>query len=397
MTKVRISFFLGVIIFSILASSFQSVPPLNTNLIFKKINTHLVNTLSQTKPDGNYPRSYNVEQSIVTVKSSDWTSGFFPGILWYMHEHTQDPVWKNHAEIWTAGLEEEKNNTSTHDLGFMLYNSFGNGYRLTKNSEYKNILLQAAKSLASRYNSKVGCIQSWEHGKWEYPVIIDNMMNLELLFWASKVSGDKSFYKIAVSHANNTLKNHFRKNGSSYHVVDYDTKSGKVISKTTAQGYANESTWARGQAWGLYGFTMTYRETRDTIFLNQAQKIANYFIRYLPKNKIPYWDFEAPNIPFEFQDASAAAIGASALLELSQYSAVYREKYFNTAAEILKTLSSPAFFAQENTNGNFILMHGVGSKPSNMEVNVPLIYSDYYFIEALLRHQALIKNAGPRK
>jgi uncharacterized protein YyaL (SSP411 family) len=276
----------------------------------------------------------------------------------------------------------------------MLYNSFGNGYRLTQNLHYKNILLQGAKSLASRYNPTVGCIQSWQHGEWEYPVIIDNMMNLELLFWASKTSGDKLYYKIAVSHATNTLKNHFRKNGSSYHVVDYDKKSGKVISKTTAQGYANESAWARGQAWGLYGFTMTYRETRDTVFLNHARKIANYFIHYLPKNKIPYWDFDAPNIPFEFQDVSAAAIAASALLELSQHSVTYKEKYFNTATEILKTLSSPAFFAQENANGNFLLMHGVGNKPRNLEVNVPLIYADYYFVEALLRYRALTKNAG---
>jgi hypothetical protein len=353
----------------------------------QKVNVQLKNMLSAVKPTELYPRTYNVEQSVVTVNSSDWTSGFFPGILWYMYEYTNDQLWKKQAENWTAGLEEEKYNTKTHDLGFMLYNSFGNGYRLTHNEQYKKILLQGAKSLASRYNSNVGCIQSWEHGNWEYPVIIDNMMNLELLFWAAKVSGDKSFYTVAVNHASNTRKNHFRKNGSSYHVVDYDSKSGKVISRTTAQGYANESSWARGQAWGLYGFTMTYRETRDTIFLHQAEKIANYFIRYLPRNKIPYWDFDAPTIPFEFQDASAAAIAASALVELSTFSTQYGGSYFKTAEDILRTLSSPAFLAKEKTNGNFILMHGVGNKPKNLETNVPLIYSDYYFVEALLRYQ----------
>lgn len=392
--KVRISFFAGAIALIVLISSFQPAPPIDINLIFKKIGIHLVNALSSVKPDGHYPRTYNVKQSVVTVNSSDWTSGFFPGILWYMYEYTCDPIWKKHAEIWTAGLEDEKNNRETHDLGFMLYNSFGNGYRLTQNPQYKNILLQGAKSLASRYNPTVGCIQSWEDGKWKFPVIIDNMMNLELLFWAAKTSGDKSFYNIAVTHAKTTLKNHFRKNGSSYHVVDYDTKTGKVISKTTEQGYASESAWARGQAWALYGFTLSYRETRDTVFLNQAQKIANYFIRYLPKNKIPYWDFDAPNIPFELQDVSAATIAASALLELSQYSVAYKEKYFNTATGILETLTSPAFFAQEKTNGNFFLMHSVGDKPKNIEVNVPLIYSDYYFIEALLRYRMLTRNAG---
>jgi uncharacterized protein YyaL (SSP411 family) len=256
-------------------------------------------------------------------------------------------------------------------------------------------LLQAAKSLASRYNPNVGCIQSWQHGDWEFPVIIDNMMNLELLFWAAKISGDHSYYLIAVNHAKKTLKNHFRKNGSSYHVVDYDASTGQVLSKTTAQGYANESAWARGQAWALYGFTMTYRETRDTIFLHHAEKIASYFIQHLPRNKIPYWDFDAPNIPFEFQDASAAAIAASALVELSQFTK-RSNLYFATTEEMLNTLSQPAFFAPPGTNGDFILKHSVGNKPKNLETNVPLIYTDYYFLEALLRYRSLVKKTGPK-
>lgn len=369
---------------------------LNVDLIMNQISTQLKHRFDNNQPADGYPHSYNVGQSVVTVNSSDWTSGFFPGILWYTYEYTKNPTWKKHAEDWTAGLEGEKNNTTTHDLGFILYTSFGNGYRLTQNAKYKSILLKGAKSLASRYNPNVGCIRSWEHGDWKYPVIIDNMMNLELLFWASKNSVDKSFYKIAVSHANNTLKNHFRKNGSSYHVVDYDSKTGKVISRTTAQGYANESAWARGQAWGLYGFTMTFRETHEKVFLEQAEKIAHYYIENLPRNRIPYWDFDAPNIPFEFQDASAAAIAASALIELSQYSEKSGKFYLNAAKEILETLSSPSFFAKEKTNGNFILTHSVGNLPKNIEVNAPLIYSDYYFQEALLRYRKLSQNGDSK-
>ncbi len=361
--------------------------------VLTKAKAQLLSALAQNKETSRFPRSYNLGQSVVMVKSSDWTSGFFPGCLWYMYEYTQDPFWKSSAQHWTAGLEREKVNTDTHDLGFMLYCSFGNGFRLTKNPNYKDILLKAAHSLSTRYNSKVGCIRSWDDDRWEFPVIIDNMMNLELLFWASRISGDKSFYNIAVSHASHTLKNHFRKDGSSYHVVDYDSKTGEVISRTTAQGYADDSSWARGQAWGLYGFTMTYRETNDSTFLSHAEKIAGYVLKNLPKNKIPYWDFRAPNIPFEFQDASAAAITASALLELSKLSKKYSAAFFRAGVNIMETLSSPSFLARQGTNGNFIVKGSVGNKRRNLEVNVPLIYTDYYFLEALVRYKQATKKA----
>lgn len=375
----------------VLQIGFAQSSQLPVDSILAKAGIQLLHALSQNKQTSLFPRSYNLGQSVVLVKSDDWTSGFFSGCLWYMYEATHDPFWKSAAEKWTNGLEKEKTNEDTHDLGFMLNCSFGNGYRLTKNKNYKEVLLQAARSLASRYNSKAGCIRSWDHGDWGFPVIIDNMMNLELLFRASKISGDKSFYNIATSHARQTLKNHFRSNGSSYHVVDYEPETGKVISRTTAQGYANESSWARGQAWGLYGFTMAYRETKDILFLKQADKIAMYILKNLPKNKIPYWDFNAPNIPFEFQDASAAAIIASALLELSKYSKEHADIFFEEGSEILKTLSKPPFFANENTNGNFILKGGVGNGRKKLEVNVPLIYADYYFLEALIRYKELKK------
>ena len=382
-------FFLSVAI-SFFLYSFTQPSQLNVETIFQKVDANYKSALSKVPSTTSYPRTYS-ENSVVRVESKDWTSGFFPGCLWYMYEFSKDPAWRKKAEAWTIGLEKEKNNTRTHDLGFILYNSFGNGFRLTQDQHYKEVLLKGAKSLASRYNPTVGCIRSWNHGDWTYPVIVDNMMNLELLFWAAKNSSDKTFYSIAVSHAKATMKNHFRKNGSSYHVVDYNPKTGEVISRTTATGFGDESTWARGQAWGLYGFTMTYRETNDTVFLNHAEKIAHYFIKFLPKNKIPYWDFDAPNIPDELQDASAAAIAASALIELSQYSKKNSALYFKTAEEILKTLSSSAYFSPESTQGNFLIVHGVGHKPKKQEVDVPLIYTDYYFIEAMLRYRATMR------
>jgi unsaturated chondroitin disaccharide hydrolase len=230
-------------------------------------------------------------------------------------------------------------------------------------------------------------IKSWDHGKWQFPVIIDNMMNLELLFWATKISGDSSFYKIAVSHANTTLKNHFRPDNSSYHVLNYDTLTGDVIEKITAQGYANESAWARGQAWGMYGYTVAYRETKDKRYLDQAVKIADFFLKHpnLPKDKVPYWDFNAPNIPNEERDASAAAIMASGLLELSMHA--NRKDFKTSAEEILKSLSTPTYLAPTGSNHDFILMHSVGHKPAKSEIDVPIIYADYYYIEGLLRYR----------
>jgi len=388
--KRKVVVFTFISILSINQSLAQQ-PIINVDSTVNLIQHHLTNRLSSLKQKDRFPRSFTEENVLVTVKSDDWTSGFFPGILWYMYEYTNDSAWKKHAQQWTAGLEFEKYNSKTHDLGFMLYNSFGIGYRLTKRSHYKNVLIDAANTLVTRYNPTVGCIRSWDNGKWKYPVIIDNMMNLELLFWASKITGNSKYSRIAISHANTTLKNHFRDNGSSWHVLDYDPDTGKILSKTTAQGYSNESSWARGQAWGLYGFTMAYRETKDSTYLKQAEKIADYILLNLSKTKIPYWDFKAPYIPFEQKDASAAAIAASALLELSLFSQ-NKNTYFKFAEEILHQLCSPEYFAKEKTNGNFILKHSVGHKPENSEVNVPIIYADYYFIEALLRYKNQISS-----
>lgn len=320
------------------------------------------------------------------VESRDWTSGFFSGVLWYLYDYTKDPKWLEEAKTFTSKLEKEQFNTRTHDLGFMIYCSFGNGYRLTKNEAYKDVIVQAAKSLSTRFNPKTGVIRSWDHNrdKWEYPVIIDNMMNLELLFEATRFTGDSSFYKIAKTHADNTLKNHFRTDYSSFHVVDYYAEDGSVRSRVTHQGYSNESAWARGQAWGLYGYIICYRETKDPRYLEQAKNIAGFILNHpnLPKDLVPYWDFNDPTIPNTSRDASAAAITASALYELAGYT--QSRTYIKKADAILGILSK-SYKSPEHGNAGFILQHSTGHRPANSEIDVPINYADYYYVEALLR------------
>lgn len=341
------------------------------------------------------PRTIEPDGTLQLVVSRDWTSGFYPGELWYMYEYTGDTKWAEHARHYTGLIEREKLNGGTHDMGFKMYCSYGNGYRLTKDAAYREILLQSARTLITRYKENVGCLRSWDHNKdkWQCPVIIDNMMNLELLFWAFKESGDSVFYNIAVNHANTTMKNHFRSDYSSYHVIDYDTITGNVLNKHTHQGLAHESAWSRGQAWGLYGYTMCYRETNRPEYLEQAKHIENYIFTHsnMPEDLIPYWDFDAPEIPNEPRDASAAAVIASALYELSTYVPQRAEDYRAKADKIIESLSSPAYRSPLNENRGFLLLHSTGSKPSNTEVDKPLVYADYYFLEALLRKKALLE------
>ena len=335
------------------------------------------------------PRTFK-DGELVTATDSWWTSGFYPGLLWYLYEYSQADSVKNAATEMLSRVENQQYTTNNHDVGFMINCSFGNAFRLTGEKQYESVIITAAKSLSTRYNATVGCIKSWDNPKWQYPVIVDNMMNLELLFNAAKLSGDSTFYKIAVSHADTTMKYHYRADGSSYHVVDYDTVHGGILERVTHQGAFDESAWARGQAWGLYGYVLMYRETKDTKYLNHAVKIANFIINHpnLPTDKIPYWDFNAPNIPDESRDASAGAIIASALIELSGYVDKQLSKKLLTVAETqLYSLSSSDYLAELGDNGNFILKNSVGSMPHNSEVDVPLTYADYYFIEALLRYK----------
>ena len=342
------------------------------------------------------PRNVEADGTLHMVISRDWTSGFFPGELWYMYEYTKDDFWKEKAQKQTALIEREKMNGGTHDMGFKVYCSFGNGYRLTGDAAYKDVLLQAAYALTTRYKEKAGVIRSWDHSrdKWDCPVIIDNMMNLELLFWAFRTSGDSLFYDVAVNHARTTMKNHFRKDYSSYHVIDYDTITGAVLKKQTHQGYSHESAWARGQAWGLYGYTLCYRETGLPEFLEQAEHIENYIFTHpnLPEDLIPYWDFNAPGIPAEPRDVSAATVTASALYELSMYDPVNGKDYITKANTILENLSK-SYRTTPGKDRGFLLLHSTGSKMHNVEVDVPIVYADYYYLEALLRKQKL-ENEG---
>lgn len=322
----------------------------------------------------------------------DWTAGFFPGSLWHLYNLTGEEHWKPLAEKYTEALEKEQFNTTHHDVGFIIGCSYLNGIRMGGKNEYTPVVLQTAKSLSTRFRPNAGIIQSWNTDKgrsfrrgWKCPVIIDNMMNLEILFEATRLSGDSSYYNIAVSHADVTLKNHFRINGSSYHVVDYDPETGEVRERCTAQGYADESAWARGQAWAIYGYTVCYRYTHKEEYLKQAEKIYDFIFTNpnLPEDLVPYWDFDALNIPNEPRDASAAAIIASSLYELNLYSK--KKKYKETADKIIEALASPSYRAPIGENHCFLLMHSVGSLPDGGEIDVPLNYADYYFLEALKR------------
>ncbi|EIJ37445.1 Glycosyl Hydrolase Family 88 [Galbibacter orientalis DSM 19592] len=350
---------------------------------------------------GEYPKTfYKDKEGLETSNSGWWCSGFFPGTLFYLDEAVGAQDLKEEGVAILEDLKKEQFNTSTHDLGFMMYCSFGNAERLAPKKEYEEILMNSAKSLSTRYNDTVQAIRSWNSAPWnkagedDLVVIIDNMMNLELLFWATKHSGDSTYYDIAVNHANTTIENHFRKDYSSYHEVIYDELTGKAKLKITNQGAADSSAWARGQAWGLYGYVVMYRETKDKKYLEQAKNIANFLLNHpnLPKDKIPYWDFNAPKIPNALRDSSAGAIIASALIELSTYTTgEISSKYLNDAKVMLESLLSSEYIAEVETNGGFILKHGVGNMPNNTEVDTPLSYGDYYLIEAMLRYKELNK------
>jgi unsaturated chondroitin disaccharide hydrolase len=343
--------------------------------------------LAAHTPDSLLPRSYG-NGKWVSARPEWWTSGFVSGTLLRLYSVCHDTALLREALHELRLLAPEQYDKGTHDLGFLMYDSYGVALHVLGDTSYARILLNSAHSLSTRFNPKVGCIKSWDHGSWKYPVIIDNMMNLELLFWATAYSGDSSFYHIAVTHANTTLRNHFRPDYSSYHVVDYDTATGAVLSRKTAQGYADSSAWARGQAWGLYGYTMAYRYTKDRRYLEQAEHIAHFLLTHLPPDGVPYWDFDHPRIPDTYRDASAGAVIASALIELSGY--VPRgQPYVDEAAKILRTLSSPAFRAGAGENGGYLLEHSVGNIPAHSEVDVALTYADYYFVEAMLRYRAL--------
>lgn len=342
------------------------------------------------------PRSMNANGTIRLAWREDWTSGFFPGTLWYMYEFTKSDVWKQQAERFTEALDSAQFVKWHHDVGFMIQNSYGNGFRLTGNEVYKQAVVDAAKSLSTRYRPKAGIIQSWDtDAAWikgrglDMPVIIDNMMNLKLMYEATKFTGDTTFVNIAYTHATTTIKNQYRENYSSFHLIDYDHITGEVRSKVNFQGYSDPSSWARGQAWGFYGFTEVYKESGNVKFLNQAKHIADYIMNTdkIPADRIPYWDYDDEKIPNVPRDASSAAITASALLDLAGFEVddSKRAEILKYAEGIIRELASERYLAKEGENGGFILMHSVGNIHENNENDTPLNYADYYFIEALIK------------
>ncbi len=357
-------------------------------IIYKKAIAHLNNSWDSVKTTGRLPRS--IDRGFVPI--ADWTTGFYPGSLWIVYEHSQDSSLLKKAKYATELLDAQKYNTIDHDIGFRMYCSYGRGYDFTKSKEYKDVIVQSAKSAIQRYNPTVKAIMSWkprEERGWQYPVIVDNMMNLELLFAASKFTNDSTYYNVAINHALTTLKNQYRDDFSCSHVVDYDSITGAFRNRDWNNGNNNpqNAAWSRGQSWGLYGYTLMYRETGDEQYLKHAENIANFIINHpnMPADMIPIWDYSAPDVS-TIRDASAGAIMASALMELSQLSKGKGNIYFKAGEKVLNSLSSPQYFAEPNTNSNFLIKHATGNFKMKSEMDGTLIYADYYFLEGLNRY-----------
>jgi unsaturated chondroitin disaccharide hydrolase len=387
----KVSSFFLILGFALLATACKSginsqtkVAATSENLLekrYKMLLDYPVDSMSM-------PRSMTIKtNTIKKVPSKDWTSGFFAGNLWQLYRLTGNEAYKIQAEKWNPFSKKESVNRNSHDVGFKVFCSFGEALKVENKQEYKDVIIKGAETLCTRFNAKVGALRSWDFNKeiWDYPVIIDNMMNLELLFEASKLSGNKKYQEIAIQHANTTLKNQFRKDNSCYHVIDYNPTSGAVRKKTTLQGYSDDSVWARGQGWAVYGFTMSYRYTKDPAYLKQAEATAQFFMTHknLPEDGIPYWDFKDPAIPNSARDVSAATVMASALYELYGYTK--NKNYLAFADKIMKSLNSDKYILSDTVKAPFILDHSTGNWPKHDEIDEPIIYADYYYLEALLR------------
>jgi hypothetical protein len=355
----------------------------------------LTKTATALDPAKGYPRSTDKTGAMEQSSATQWTSGFFAGSLWYMYQATHANEWRQLADKWTVGLENNKNSKGTHDLGFMMFDSFGHAYLLTNDARYKDVVMQSSRSLVTRFNPRIGAIKSWDtenvtDGRkgWKYPVIVDNLMNLEMLFWAGTHGGDSAWVALAERHALTSAKAHVRADGSTAHVALFDPATGAFDKAVTWQGYADGSAWSRGQAWAIHGFTASYRRTRNATLLATAQRSADWFIAHLPSDGVPYWDFRAPNIPREERDASAGAIAASGLYDLARYADAASGDRYRAAADRVLTGLASGYMAPASPAGA-ILSHSVGARPLQSEVDVGIVYADYFFLEAMLRRRGL--------
>ncbi len=364
----------------------------------------LERTAKSLNPPNQYPKSTQGDGtwSVVAASGSEqalvgWTQGFLPGSLWDLQQHTGLYGWGAQADRWTRALEAQQYNMRTHDMGFKFYPSFAKAYQRTGIKAYRATALAAAGALASRFNPKVGILSCCDWNRdWQLPLVTDTMTNLELLFWAATqnqveetVQGQEGWADMALAHALTTLRDMVRPNGSTYHVIDYDPRTGAIRLRATFQGASTESTWSRGHTWAMYGFTLAYRYTRDARMLDAAQRVCDYYVsRVSLSDPIPNWDFDSTRLE---KDSSAAAIAASALIELSSFVAdpTRQQRYWDTALRTLEVLMTPTYLA-DGTSSWALLQHGVGHLPANQEINVGLIYGDYYFLEALLRYRRLV-------
>jgi len=333
-----------------------------------------------------FPRFTNADGMWETTDSSAWSSGFFAGCLWLMYEYTSDDEWKRLAESWTAAMEREKTAGGNHNLGFKMMPGFGHGFRLTGSEHYREVLIESARTLAGRFNDTVGLIKANEMEQWKYPVMVDTMVNIELLFRAAEYGGDPAWADMAETHALNTFRHHVRGDGGTVQVVDFDPATGEVIAHDTLCGLSGDSAWARGQGQAIYGFTAAYRCTKNPELLKAAETVADFFIDNLPADYIPYWDFSDPAIPNTIRDASAAAVAVDGLIELGSLSVdpAKKKRYSEAAVNILTSLCSDGYLIG-GTDSRGIVGHATWKKPSDPQADTSLIWGDYNFIEALMR------------
>ncbi|MCK4733831.1 MAG: glycoside hydrolase family 88 protein [Methanophagales archaeon] len=311
-----------------------------------------------------------------TTEDGYWTGGFWVGMLLLVYKITGDERYKAEAYNWAKRLENRKND-KTFDLSFLFYPSFVLGYDITGDRYFRKVALEAAETLSTLFHEKA----SFVYNKIDEKIgrtIIDAMPDLQLLWWAYEETGGERFYEVARTHSMRTVDEFIRDDYSTVHVIDFDLETGELQRKITVQGYSDDSCWSRGQAWAIYGFTLAYKHTRDELFLRTAEKLAEYFIKNLPEDYVPYWDFNDPKK--ELRDSSAAAIASSGLLDLSALSG--KKGFRDVAINILSSLCDN-YLCEEEKDG--ILKHGCFHKPEEKGADESLIWGDYYFIEAIMK------------